>query len=126
MTTDDRIAQLHDRAVRDLIEAHKARQDEPLVLAVRYQPGEDTLDIGLLEVLQGFPGGDDDVLLPTDFEASAQLRIFGKLHLVLGSPAQVRAAIARNDAEIQPPRRGTVVYDNGSQDALLLKGLLQL
>ncbi len=65
------------------------------------------------------------MLLPTDFEASAQLRIFGNLHLVLGSPAQFRAAIERNDPEIQPPMRGTVVYDDGSQDPLLPKTLLQ-
>ena len=86
-------------------------------------PATPPLDIDLLKLLQDFPSGDGDVLLPPDFAASAQLRIFGKLHLMPISPAQFRAAIARNDAEIQPPRRGT--DDDGSQDPLLPKTLLQ-
>lgn len=76
MSTEDRIRELHDRAVHDLIEAHKQRMDEPLVLAIRFDLN-DTQDVHLLEVLDGFPGGDDDELLVTDFEPSAQLRILG-------------------------------------------------
>src|SRR5690606_14648780 len=81
---EDRIRELHDRAVHDLIEAHKQRTDEPLVLAIRFDLN-DSQDVHLLEVLDGFPGGDDDELLVTDFEPSAQLRILGKLHLALGA-----------------------------------------
>ena len=125
MTSDDRIRELHDRAVRELVEAHSKRTDEPLILAVRYRLDE-PLDVYLLEVLRGFPGGDDDQLLSTAYEPSAQLRILGKLHLVLGSPAQLRAAIARKDPTIGAARQGRAAYDDGSSDAAELKRALGL
>jgi hypothetical protein len=125
MTTDARVRELHDRAVAELVEAHKHRTDEPLVLAVRYRLGEQ-VDVYLLEVLAGFPGGDDDELLTTQFAPSAQLRILGNLHLALGSPAQLRAAVARGDAIIAEVAQGTVVHGDGSHDAAELRKLLGL
>ena len=108
----------------ELIRAHAARKDEPLVLAVRYQ-GDDPLDVYVLEALAGFPGGDDDELLITEFEPSAQLRILGKLHLALGSPAQVGAAVKRSDPIVAAIREGAVVFD-AHPDAPRLKALLGL
>ncbi len=125
MTTDERVRELHHRAVVELVEAHKHRTDEPLVLAVRYRL-EEPVDVYLFEVLAGFPGGDDDELLTTQFDPSPQLRILGKLHLALGSPAQVRAAVARKDAIVAEVERGTVVHGDGSQDATELRKLLGL
>lgn len=121
----DRIKALHDRAVAELIKAHRDRTDEPLVLAVRYNQ-EDPDDIHLLEVLDGFPGGEDDELMETEFERSANLMIMGKLHLVLGSPAQVRAAIARGDEIVAALGSGVVAHDDGSKEAADLKGALGL
>ena len=125
MTRDARVGELHDRAVAELVAAHKDRKDEPLVLAVRYRLDE-PVDVYLLEVLAGFPGGDDDELLVTEFEPSAQLRILGKLQLALGSPAQLRSAVTRRDAIIADVARGAVVHDDGSSDATKLRKLLDL
>ena len=59
MNVEPRIRDLHDRAVRQLVEAHRQRTNEPLLLAIRYKL-DDPSDIHLLEVLDRFPGGDDD------------------------------------------------------------------
>jgi hypothetical protein len=125
MSTEDRVRQLHERAVHDLVEAHRQRTDEPLVLAVRFDVA-DAQDVHILEVLDGFPGGDDDELLVTEFEPSAQLRILGKLHLTLGSPAQLEAAIHKGGTSIERFRGGSVVHDDGSQRAKELKRALGL
>jgi hypothetical protein len=108
-TPPDKSARLrphYDRVMRRLVEAHAVRDDEPLVLAVRFQR-DDLQDLHLLEVLANFPGGDSDALLETEFQPSADLVILGKLHLVLASPAQLHAAIARGDAVI-----GQVTHDS--------------
>jgi hypothetical protein len=125
MSMDERVRQLHDRAVHDLIEAHKQRTEEPLLLAVRFDSA-DTPDVHILEVLDGFPGGEDDDLLATEFEPSAQLLILGKLHLTLGSPAQLEAAVRRGEAQIERFRNGVVVYDDGSPRAKELRRALGL
>jgi hypothetical protein len=125
MSTDDRVRELHERAVRDLVEAHKQRTDEPLVLAVRFDL-TDAQNVHLLEVLDGFPGGDDDELLVTAFEPSAQLRILGQLQLTLGNPAQLDTAVRRGGKSIERFRNGVVVYDNGSQRAREMKKALGL
>ena len=125
MTIEDRVRELHDKAVQELIEAHKRRQDEPLILAVRYKL-DDSQDVHVLEALRGFPGGADDELLVTEFEPSPQLRILGKLRLALGSPAQIVAAISRGDAVIEQMKSGVALYDDGSEDAVELMRLLGL
>ena len=119
----DRVKDLHDRAVAELVAAHQKRTDEPLVLAIRYKLDDE--DIHLLEVLEGFPGGDDDELLVTEFGPSANLIIIGKLHLILGSPAQVRSAVTRGDALVAG-QGGEVVFDNGNTEAAELKKALGL
>ena len=119
MTMEERVKQMNDRAVDELVDAHKARKDEPLVLAVRFGTGED--DIHLLEVLSGFPGDDDDELLETEFEPSAQLRIVGKLHLVLASPAQVRSGLRRKAPLLEEVKKGKALHDDGSEIARDLK-----
>jgi hypothetical protein len=124
MPAEERIRVLHDRAVKELVEAHTTRKDEPLVLAVRYRRDDPDGDVYLLEVLDGFPGGDDDELLVTAFEPSPQLRILGKLHLALGSPAQIRAAVRRDDALVADLRKGAVVFDAASADASRIWALL--
>ncbi len=125
MTTEERVRELHDKAVRELVDAHKQRTDEPLILAVRYGLHA-SQDVHLLEVLRDFPGDDDDDVLITEFEPSPQLRILGKLHLALGSPAQVRSAAARRDAIIDQVKNGMLLFDDGSPEAHGLKRLLDL
>jgi hypothetical protein len=125
MTVDARIRELNDRAVKALIESHANDTDDPLVLAIRYSAAEDD-DIYLLEVLASFPGGDDDDVLMTEFEPSAELRILGRLHLALASPAQLRAAVTRNDPLVAALRRGAIEHEDRSAAADELKTLLGL
>lgn len=125
MSADERIRELNDRAVGELIQAHKERTDEPLVLAVR-RDSADGQDIHLLEVLDGFPGGDEDELLVTEFERSAQVLILGKLHLALGSPAQLDAALRRGDVAAVQFKSGRVVYEENTERSRTLKRALRL
>jgi len=103
------LVQHNDRVIRRLVETHAARTDEPLVLAVRFRV-EDSVDLHLLEVLEGFPGEADEPLFVTEFGPSAELVVLGKLQLVLASPAQLRSAIVRSDALVEELRRGTVLH----------------
>ncbi len=115
-SVEQRVQDLHNVAVKRLIEAHQ-NLDERLLLAIRYDP-DDSVDIGLLEVLAKFPGGDDDELFVTEYEPSPNLRILGKLHLTLGSPGQLRSALDRGEALISKVKRGTVEFvDKSSEDA---------
>lgn len=106
-----RIQHLNQSAVQTLVDEHSARSGDPLVLAVRYEL-DDPLDIALLEVLADFPGAPDDEPLITEFGPTASLRVVGKLHLVLASPAQLLAACQREDAEITRAKSGKVLFDN--------------
>jgi len=117
-----RIAQLNDRAVQRLVAAHAARTDEPLVLAIRYRSSEE--DVYLLEVIENFPGEDDDELLATEFEPSAELLTIGNLRLLLGSPGQLRAAVRRGDPVMEALKTGSVVHSNESAIARELRQLL--
>lgn len=120
------VNELNKKAVRQLVAAHRKRKDEPLILAVWYNLDDPKGHIHLLEVLDRFPGGEDDELLETKFGPSANLRIVGDLHLALGSPAQVQSAIRRRDRIMKAIKGGTVVYANGSAKALKLKRVLGL
>lgn len=125
MTLEDRIQALKNRAVTSLVEAHRVRADEPLLLAVRFEI-DDPLGVGLFEVVDGFPGDDDDGLLSTDYEPSARLRLAGPLRLVLGSPGQVLGAVARNDDAIRALRQPSVVFEAGSDDGRRVREALGL
>lgn len=120
---EQRVQELHDNAVKRLIEAHQ-QLDEPLLLAVRYE-GEDPVDIHILEVLEKFPGGDDDELFTTEYEPSPALRILGKVYLTLASPAQIRAALRRQEPLVGKVRTGRVVFcdDSKAETAGLLRDL---
>ncbi len=116
---------LNDRAVRKLLESHRQQTEQPLMLAVRFS-GDVAGDIYLLEVLVDFPGADDDELFITDFAPSASLVMLGKLHLVLASPSQIRAAIKRRDPLLDDISKGSVVYSDGSKIAKTLRKELGL
>lgn len=120
-SSNDIIRHLNAQAVRQLLAVHQKMQDEPLVLAVRYHLDDPEGHIYLLEVLDRFPGADDDDLLVTEFAPSANLRIVGNLHLVLGSPAQLRSAAGRGDPIAMAAKSGEVVFDDGSAQAKDLK-----
>jgi hypothetical protein len=110
---EQRVLELHDNAVKRLVEAHR-QLDEPLLLVLRYE-GDEPVDVYLLEVLETFPGGEDDELFTTKYEPSASLRIVGELHLTLGSPAQLRAALRRSDPLIAKLAGAKVVFVDDSK-----------
>jgi hypothetical protein len=95
-----RLAAHYDRVVERLLRAHASQEDEPLLLAVRYN-FDDPNDIFLFEVIDGFPGDPDEPLFTTEFGPNAELVILGSLHLTLASPAQVEAAVRRQDPELR-------------------------
>ena len=118
MTQDPRTVALQERAVQKLVEAHATRRDERLVLAVRFQ--HDDQDVHVLELLDGWPGEADDALLPMDFAPTSDLLFPGTIHLLLGSPAQLRAALARRDDVLDPIRLdGAVVMRTHEADDII-------
>ncbi|KPA13699.1 hypothetical protein MHK_006093 [Candidatus Magnetomorum sp. HK-1] len=126
-TSASNINYLNEKAVHQLVAAHRQRTDEPLVLVIRYNYDDPNDNIYLLEVLDQFPGSDDEELLPIQFGQSANLIITGDLHLVLGSPAQVQAAIKRRDSVMKDVfRDGKIIFEDGSPQALKLKSELRL
>ena len=111
---------MHEGSIEQLIEAHKRRTDEPLVLAIRYEL-EHPDDVFLLEVLDDFPGGDDDQLLTTEFGPSPNLLVLGTLHMTLGSPAQMLNAVERDDELKEKIRRGKLLWSDESPTAKRLQ-----
>jgi len=98
-TTPGWVTAHYDNEVRALVAEHAARKDEPLVLAVRYNL-DDPRNVHLLEVLDSFPGTDDDELFDNEFLPTHEFRILGTLRLAIGNPGQLRAAIDRGDDEL--------------------------
>lgn len=85
------IEDFYKKAVSDLVDAHAKLKRSPLVLAVRYR--QKGLDVHLLEVIEGFPGADEDPPFTTELAPNERFLILGKLYLTLSSPAQLRHAI---------------------------------
>jgi hypothetical protein len=96
-----KISEHYEHAVRDLVETHAKLARSPLALAVRFG-FDDPLDVHLLEVIENFPGGDDDPLFATEFAPNERFLILGKLHLTLASPRQLKRAIATAKARRSP------------------------
>lgn len=101
---------LNSRAVVRLVEAHAARFNPPLLLAVRFDL--DSPDVHLLEVFDGLPdppredkgyepGGPPEF----EFAPSADLLMAGRLRLALASPKWMEKALLHNPPIIQQLRR---------------------
>src|SRR5437899_3790476 len=100
--TADRFPQF-EPAIRRLTEQHRELEDEPLHLALAYQPGpgRDQQDIYLFEVIGSRFGGDinpERELFETIFESAPGFPMdFGeKLHLILTNPEEVDLALREN------------------------------
>jgi len=118
MPVDATTAKLQERAVRKLVDAHVTQREERLVLAVRFQ--HDDRDVRVLEVLDGWPGENDEPLFSSEFGSTSDLILPGKLHLLLGSPPQVRSALARRDPSLDPVRAdGVVVFRTTEADDIV-------
>lgn len=125
IATGDRLALHYEKVVRELVARHAKMHEEPLVLAIRFR-FDDPEDIHLLEVIEGFPGGDDDPLLTTEFGPTPEFPILGRFHLTLSSPAQLRSAIGRSDEILTDLRRDGIVLFPQPPDSTakqLLSGL---
>ncbi len=98
--TSERFPQFEGE-IRRLTEQHRALEDEPLHLAMAYQPAppRDQQDIYLLEVIGGW--GDtnaDKELFETTFEPNGRLQsgFDERLHLILTTPVEFKAALEEN------------------------------
>jgi hypothetical protein len=99
--TADRFPQF-EPAIRRLAEQHRELEDEPLHLAVAYQPGppRDQQDVYLFEVIGG-PIGDavnpDRELFEVTFGPSTGFPLDPgrQLHLTLTNPAELGAAVGQ-------------------------------
>lgn len=95
--TTDRFPQFEDE-VRRLTTQHLELKDQPLHLAISYDPGRDSQDIFLFEVIGGFAGGEinpDGDFFETVFPSTSTIPPAegDKLHLVLTSPDELGVAV---------------------------------
>ena len=87
-----------ERQIRDLARQHRELRDEPLHLALTYEPGRDTPDIFLFELLGNFGGNDvnpDAKLFEVTIDSTPSLTMEPnqRLHLVLTNPEEFRVAL---------------------------------
>jgi hypothetical protein len=86
-----------ESAIRQLTEQHRQLKDEPLHLALSYEPDREEQDIFLLEVISGNGDrlGEDRELFETVFNATPNFPISTdqKLHLVLTTPGEWETAL---------------------------------
>lgn len=116
-----RVAEYYEGAAQELVDAHAKLERSPLVLAVRYHLTGD-LDLHLLEVIEDFPGTDEDLPLTTEFEPNERLRILGKLHLTLASPRQIEHAVRVAGSHQRRPKAGPLkkLLDAVKEDGCVL------
>lgn len=88
----------HADDLRRLTDEHRLLEDEPLHLAIAYDPGHDPQDVFLFEVVGGFASGavslDRNLFEVTYGAGSGFASINGEqLHLVLTSPEELPVGI---------------------------------
>jgi hypothetical protein len=87
--------------IRDLVRQHRVIPDEPLHLAMTYEPGRDSPDVFLFELLGNFGGndiGEEQQLFEVAFGPSLSLALEPgqDLHLVLTNPAEFPVALEQH------------------------------
>jgi hypothetical protein len=87
-----------ERQIRDLARQHRELRDEPLHLAMAYEPGRESRDIFLFELAGNFGGNEvspDAQLFEVTFDSTPNLPMEPgqRLHLVLTNPKEFRAAL---------------------------------
>jgi hypothetical protein len=97
--TIDRYPHL-DNSLRELARKHGELQDEPLHLALLYDPGRETEDVFLFELLGNFGRneiGEEGELFEVAFGPTDQLPLSAgqHLHLVLSSTREFEFALAQ-------------------------------
>ena len=84
--------------IRALAERHRELKDEPLHLALAYDPGRDTQDVFVFELLSHFGADEvnpDGELFEVTFDRTRDFPLSEgqRLHLVLTSPSELEAAL---------------------------------
>lgn len=87
----------HRQKMENLVEQHKEIRDEPLLLAVYYEPERDAGDLFLLEVIDQFGANKvdpDRELFEVTYGSTAGLPLEPgqELHLILTNPAEAVVA----------------------------------
>jgi hypothetical protein len=98
--TSERFPQF-EKEIRRLTEQHRELKDEPLHLAIAYEPGQpqDPEDIYLFEVIGGWGDSNPDKeLFDTTFEPNGRLPtgFNQRLHMILTTPAEFKTALEEN------------------------------
>lgn len=93
--------------IQGLADQHKEIKDEPLHLALSFDPGKKTKHIYLFEVVGNFGAGmisPDKEIFEISFGSTDSLPLDPgrELHLWLTSPEEIKVAMAENWPSIQP------------------------
>ena len=88
----------YEKQVRGLVSQHLKLKDEPLLLAIYYQPKREKQDIFLFEVIEGFGNGHPDPereLFEMTVESTAgfPMKSGQLLHMVFTSPEELETAV---------------------------------
>lgn len=114
---------------RQLATEHAKLKDEPLLLAVYYEPERDAGDVFILEVADGFGGNAVDperALFEVTYRPSDSFPLDAgrRIHLVLTNPAELRQAIEEKWTSAQELRhakangRWEVVFNSAEGDSI--------
>ena len=94
--TTERFPQ-YESSLRRLIDQHREIEDEPLHLAISYQPRRDSQDLFVFEVIGGPIDGvcPERDLFEVTFESSVGLPLHSgeRMHLVLTNPREFQRAL---------------------------------
>ena len=90
----------YKKELRALAAQHKELKDEPLHLAVAYDPGRDREDMFLFEIIGRLETGEpnpEKELFEVTFQSSPayEMPFEGRLHLILTSPQEFQEAVAK-------------------------------
>ena len=111
--------------VRDLVEQHRELVEEPLLLAIYYEPHRLVGDVFLFEVLDHFRGGALDEsgdILEVLYGSTVHFVLEpmdAMLHILLSNPDEFRAATGRDTTKIKELReafrngKAQIVFDSG-------------
>lgn len=97
----------HRRDIEELVHQHAQADDQKIVLAVYFAPDEQSDDVYLLEVVDGFGFNEPSIdreLMETMYTAKAGFPLpqDALLHLVLTSPAELSIALRDRWSSAQP------------------------
>ncbi|HZL35416.1 MAG TPA: hypothetical protein VFC78_08910 [Tepidisphaeraceae bacterium] len=86
-----------NRQTEQLVKEHRQLRDEPLLLAISYQPQRDPGDLFLFEIIDGFGAGrieEDRKFFEVTFSSSPSfpMKPRQRLHLILTNPEEFQVA----------------------------------